>query len=55
MKYDENKLIYLQENITKDLKKIKNFAVKIIMKETGMVRLKPQRLRDWGNIVSEIV
>jgi len=45
----------IKDNFIKNLKKIKNCAVEIIMKDISTVNYRPQRLWEWSKIAMEIV
>ncbi|MBE3141862.1 MAG: hypothetical protein IMZ53_14900 [Thermoplasmata archaeon] len=45
----------IEDNFTKNLKKIKNCTVEFIMKSISTVIYKPKRLWEWAKIAIEVV
>lgn len=45
----------IKDNFTKNLKKIKNCTIEIIMKDISTVNYKPERLWEWAKMAIEVV
>ena len=45
----------VKKDLSEDLKKIRNCAVEIIMKDISTVRREPKRLWEWAKIAMELV
>jgi hypothetical protein len=45
----------IRRNLTKDLEKLKDCNVEIIMKDVSTIKYKPYRLWEWAKIASEVV
>ena len=45
----------MRNNLKKDLSKIKNCKVEVIMKDVSTLKYKPQRLWDWAKMAMEVV